>query len=70
MLTAQQVPFENKVFMGDSPKNTHGEYEDEQLEKFSKIEVHEIFEILIIVYRGQEPLRPRFILLFLKKHSL
>jgi hypothetical protein len=30
----------------------HGEYENTQLEKSQKIEVHEIFLILFIAYRG------------------
>ena len=29
--TARYVPFENEVFVGDSPQDTHGEYADEQL---------------------------------------
>ncbi len=31
MSTARQVPFENAVFVGDSPQDMHGENEDEQL---------------------------------------
>ena len=30
------VPFENEVFVGDSPQDTHGEYEDEQLTTIQK----------------------------------
>jgi hypothetical protein len=37
--------------VGVNPQNTHGESADEQLEKFSKVEVHEIFVIFIIVYQ-------------------
>ena len=31
MSTARQVPFENAVFVGDSPQDMHGENADEQL---------------------------------------
>ncbi len=31
MSTARQVPFENAVFVGDSPQDMHGENTDEQL---------------------------------------
>ena len=31
--TARQVPFENEVFVGNSQQDTHGEYENTQLEK-------------------------------------
>ena len=30
------VPFENEVFVDDSPQDTHGEYEDEQLTTIQK----------------------------------
>lgn len=49
------VPFENEVFVGDSPQDMHGEYENTQLRKFQKIEVHKLFLILFIVYRGTAP---------------
>ncbi len=36
MSTAQQVPLENEVFVGDSPQTRMSEYADEQLAKFGK----------------------------------
>ena len=36
MSAARQVPFENEVFVGDSPQDMHGEYADEQLTTIQK----------------------------------
>jgi hypothetical protein len=42
---------ETIVFVGDSQQDMHGEYADEQLEKFKKI-MKINFLIFIIVYQG------------------
>ena len=55
MSTARQVPFENAVFVGDSPQDMHGENADEQLANPQKrICLIEFLHLgLIIVCQGR-----------------
>ena len=58
MSTAQQVPFENEVFVGISPQDTHGEYEDEQLTTIQKRICLIEFLFMVGLLFVEEPPRP------------
>ena len=59
-----------RSFRGCQHTNTHGKSADKQLEKFSKIEVYEIFIIFIIVYQDRNSSPPQKYYFYLKPKGI